>query len=608
MNVRSIPRWLWVLLGILLLSVLAVLLRPKPVFVTPETRLIGEPTSEKPDSGYLRVAVNSNIDALDAFKVDKGYRYLSAGVTVAHAGSLLLKQAPPEYPLLLVDLEKPTVDTVAAISVAHGEYVDFNSTRLPELTFYVRAIPKTIAGAYAEAFKTFQSLSAGIPLSQLDDTLPYLSFVSQLLNNIVKEADPLDTETSKKIGLDPKTSPFPLDGRTTVIFLRRSNDTTPLPDASMLKTLRRCSHNRSDLCLDDGQTIYTSPFPYLTVDASIADFLPTLEWAKADWSCMERANLNSQINHMAQALGNARLTLQQRKEENRMLERLRVLEKAYGLSDEFDLRQPDNLKTFASILNEWRLIGSEKDNYWEKHYEAATKEMEKCFHSEMKRRSPPQHETVFFTLSRAFEAASAFRAVPHFQTPPTDEERDKLELWLKHITEPISFLKLQEGETFASLQAEQDAIERLLVEPARMLVTEWTAATDTKKQNALREKIDEKLLIPCERCREILSNAITQENLAQADMKTQPSMLALRKTEQSRSKWIASRQRAEQMIGLADRLQGVSADEMAQLRARIAAAETQANARKTKKTDLDGASQKLDTLTNQLRDKLLEIP
>ncbi|MCL2178221.1 MAG: hypothetical protein FWB81_02260 [Cystobacterineae bacterium] len=574
-----------------------------PVFVTATPRVVGTSSADKPNNGYLRVEVTSNFDAFDYAEVAKGFKYLSVGVTVSNAGPLPSGQAPSEYPLLLLDLENRAMMTVSGVGAARGEYVNFESNIQPVLTFSIRAIPKTVAGAYADAFQTLQRLSAGIPLSQLADSNPYLSLAGRLLSNIANEANSSHTQafTTAVIGLSSSaanTSPFPLDGTPTVIFLRRTDDTSPFPEP---QTLQLCTNNPSTLCASAGQTPYGA-LPYLIIRASTTDFRPTSDWVDNinSWSC-EVAKRVGQIEHVERALHATRFTEEQERAELKMLEHVRLLSKAYMLPDKFDLQQPDNLETFASILNTWRLMDSRKDAYWSAHYEAAATSIETCLQSEMKRRSQ-QHETAFVVLSRAFSSASAFRAVPRFGMPPTNEERNKLEEWLAQIKEPILFLNLQSGEVYGSLRAEQDAIERYLIESAHILVAELTATTDTKTQNAVREKINARLLSPCDSCRAILVDAIEKTNLVEIDTK----MLALQQTERARRKLVDTRQRAEQIAQLAKNLQTANAGEIEQLLKRVEVAKTRVNARKTSKTELDSLNKELDDMASQLRNQLLE--
>ncbi len=497
--------------------------------------------------------------------------------------------------------------TVAGVGAARGEYVNFESSMQPVLTFSIRAVPKTVAGAYADAFQTLQRISAGVPLSELAGSNPYLALAGRLLGNIADEANQSDrqTLTTAVVGLSgsaANSSPFPLDGTPTVIFLRRSDDPPPLPEPN---TLKLCANNPGTLCssgVNAAETTYAI-LPYLIVRASTTNFRPTADWAGVTWSC-DLGKRADQAERIERALRATRFTDEQERAEFKMLERVRVLGRAYSLPDRFDLQQGDNIVAYASVLNAWRFVGPGNDAYWNAHYGAASTSIEACFQSEMKHRSP-QHDTAFIVLDRAFAAARAFRAVPSFARPLGIQDRTKLEEWLTQITEPIRFLKLKGGETYGSLRAEQDSIERLLVEPDQSLAAELVGATDTHARDAARAKVSARLLSPCDSCRAVLTEAIAQANLLEANAAKQQSVLALQEAERARSELVDARQRAEQVARLADTLRSGKADEIAQLQERIAATEASVSAKTSYKAALDDVREDLNSATGRLRDKLL---
>jgi len=596
--------WTLVVGGLCLLAFVALTSCCKPIFVKATPRVVGESTSQRPNAGYLRVEITSNLNAFqrpEYSKVAKGFKYLSVGVTILNVG----EKTAFEYPLLLLDLEGRKKEELTDVNIAQGEYVNFESSMQPVLDFSIRAIPQTVAGSYAVAFKKLQSISSGLPLSQLTGNNPYLSIAGQLLSNIADEANSSNkqTLTTAKIGLSGSTahsSPFPLDGTPIALFLQPDDVSLPLPEP---QTLKLCANNPAALCLAANNTIANSveevfeAFPYLIIRASTAEFRPTVDWAGHNWSC-ELGEQPEKMKEMERALYGTRFTREQEQAELKMLERVQLLSKAYKLRNKFDIEQADELAEFASLLNAWRFVSLES-GVWAAH-EALVVEMERCFQREMLLRN----ESAVSIFRYAFEAVSAFWKAPRFEAPLESESRRKLEMWLKDIKAPAEVLNLKSGEVYGSLRATQDSIEALLLTEAQTLAEKLV---DAKARTALYMEVDERLAdSPCEGCRAVLNEAVAQTNLMGASPEQQNSTLI---KERSRRKFVEARQHAKQMARIADTLQLASPTENAetikQLSERIVAA-AQVNPRTSNKAALDKAREELEAASTQLRNKLLE--
>lgn len=587
----------------------------KTVFVTATPRVVGTATDAKPNTGYLKVEITSNLEAFSTqeySKVAQGFKYLSVGVTISNTGSLTPGTTPPEYPLLLIDLKTRAMVTVINASPARGEYVNFESSQKPVLTFSIRAIPKTIATTYADAFQTLQQLSSGLPLSQISGSNPYLALAGRMLGSIAQEANKSNTQTSTTaiLGLTnsaANTSPFPLDGTPVVLFIRRSDTPPPLPEPSALKL---CANNPGAVCITtkSGEATYNA-LPYLIVRASTTDYRPTLDWAETHWTCdvPKRAD---QIDHIERALRATRFTEQQERVELMMLGRVKALSRAYAMPDNFDLKQSANVAAFASILNSWRFTGSDDGSFWNKNYKSTASALEACFQNEMKRRSL-QHETAFTVLERAFAAIRSYRAIASFPTPLTDDQLKQLETWLTQTTEPIRFLGLKDGETYGSLRAEQDSMERLLIERDKEFAGRLTDATkfmgaDSDKIKAdIRSIVNARLLSPCDSCRAVLTDAIAQANLLEANAAKQAQIIALQEAEKARGELISTRQRAEQLARLAEGLKLKNEYEVTQLRASVEATRSQMISAKADKQQLLDAIKQLDRAADAVQTKVL---
>jgi hypothetical protein len=475
----------------------ALLIGCKTVFVTPQKVVLGAP---KPtNNGYLRISATSNLAALSASNnksIASGYKYLS--ITTSIAGKDITET---EFPLALYDIESKTTESVTGVAISHGEYVNFDSMNQISIKITVRAIPKTIATVYSDAFKNLQAITSGLPLTDLLGNNPYLSIAGKLLSNMADAANEGNKKTStyETIGVTGGGDGFPTDGRTVVVFLSRDDTAPQIPAKDTLVVQDGVLYVKGS-----GSPTKYMEMPYLLLSSGITDYRPPIDWGIAGYSCSD-PNIADKAKHLETAIHGGNMIDKQAECESLVLQKLNSIIDASRTIDGLDLAKSDDILKFSNILYRWKMISQKDDDYWNRYYRNTVNILNNCFQRQM--RPTLEIGNAFDIVSAALDAANSLQGFKPASRIVSDAEQQQLEECIKNIKKPIVIYSLKEGGLYRNLIVQKQMAESYLLPRDQRLANSYVSAVPTNRAELLAQ-IDARVqATDCQTCIEALTQA-----------------------------------------------------------------------------------------------------
>ncbi len=516
----------WFAVPIALIAFMSAACTP-PTFIAPKSRRLAASTSGTDDtegrailnSGYLRLIVTSNLDALngnDFANIAKGYKFLAVNA-VLNTGT---SSNATEVPLLLYDLSSKRRREISQLAVGNANYVNVNSATQATLKLQVRAIPRTLAAAYRDVFNSVSEVMKSAPLVR--DALaakPYAVMAGQLFKRFGERAAAGDENSQQDVELGlttpqgfAQTTNY-TDGQPFVVFLVRTDGEGPSAPHD-LKKFTLCS-GRDALCVRAKSP--SRPYkelPYLIIRAAITEYRPTrdLIGRKSSW-CEHARQGTANIDKLVERYAQLTLTSRQDEMERGLIDRAKVVAMAHELPDGDIGADSAYRNQVANLIQRWVVIHepTQKKEIWGRYYANSWNALHVCFKRALDGKSP-EHQLVRKLFAHALDARKKLVNLvssTSLSAPLPTEHRDDIFEMLSHINAPLWFYPSTHGKLFRELLSARAIAEDALYPSAAKDAENLEAAASGERREA-RLKAAAWLSQGCERCNVRINRAIAR--------------------------------------------------------------------------------------------------